>query len=432
MSLARFLESVSDDAPCGPDLEAADDGVFIDYYFGAIDRLPERFVDQVTGEMFDRRTLRVDEETRAIEALLDRSRDLRLLAIGAQFLCLAGRIAPLAEYVDTMAGLLEAHWPHVHPRVENGPVERCNTLELLDVPATMVMPLEYAALAQDRRAGTITLRAHALATGQRTLRAGERAGDASAIMTALRSAENAAAVEASYAAICRLRDALRRIELCCKTAEGGAFAPNFARITPVVAQVEALLAEARPDLAGEAADASEAPPGADGDATDEIPAAPGPAATLPAGAVASHAAARAALAAVEGYFAAMEPSSPALMLVRQAQELIGRPLVQALELLMPDLAAKARITFGTEGGFLLSMERMRALSRPSEDEGAAGDKPAFTVTTREQAAALMAAVEAFYRQTEPSSPIPTLLFKAKTYQGRDFTAILADLFPAQK
>lgn len=432
MNIARFLAPISDDAPCGPDLEAADDGAFIDYYFGAIDRLPERFVDQVSGEMFDRRTLRIDEETRAIEALLDRSRDLRLLAIGAQFLCLAGRIAPLADYVETIAGLLEAHWPHVHPHVENGPVERCNALELLDVPATMVMPLEYAPLAQDRRAGTITLRAHALATGQRTPRAGERAGDASAIMTALRSAENAEAVEASYAAICRLRDGLRRIEVCCKTAEGGAFAPNFARITPLVAQVAALLAEARPDLAGDGAGAPEDAAATDSDDAADSPAAPAAAPALPAGAIASHSGARAALAAVEGYFATMEPSSPALMLVRQAQDLIGKPLVQALELLMPDLAAKARITFGTEGGFLLSMERMRALSRPAEAEGAADDLPAFTVTTREQAAALMGAVEAFYRQTEPSSPIPTLLFKAKTYQGRDFTAILADLFPAQK
>ncbi len=40
---------------------------------------------------------------------------------------------------------------------------------------------------------------------------------------------------------------------------------------------------------------------------------------------------------------------------------------------------------------------------------------------------MLAGVEEFYRRAEPSSPIPMLLGKARSYLNRDFTMILSDL-----
>lgn len=55
------------------------------------------------------------------------------------------------------------------------------------------------------------------------------------------------------------------------------------------------------------------------------------------------------------------------------------------------------------------------------------DEPVI-VENRDQASAMISNVETFFRQTEPSSPVPILLFKAKTFLNRDFSAIINDLF----
>ena len=62
------------------------------------------------------------------------------------------------------------------------------------------------------------------------------------------------------------------------------------------------------------------------------------------GLIKSQAEAAAALLAVETYFAAHEPSSPALILVHQARALVGKPLTHSLEILLPEAAPRAIIT----------------------------------------------------------------------------------------
>ena len=55
----------------------------------------------------------------------------------------------------------------------------------------------------------------------------------------------------------------------------------------------------------------------------------------------------------------------------------------------------------------------------------------FVARTRMQAAELMQATELFYRTAEPSSPIPILLGKARTYVSKDFATILSELIPRE-
>jgi type VI secretion system protein ImpA len=43
----------------------------------------------------------------------------------------------------------------------------------------------------------------------------------------------------------------------------------------------------------------------------------------------------------------------------------------------------------------------------------------------------MQATELFYRAAEPSSPIPVLLSKARTYVSKDFASILSELIPRE-
>lgn len=55
----------------------------------------------------------------------------------------------------------------------------------------------------------------------------------------------------------------------------------------------------------------------------------------------------------------------------------------------------------------------------------------FSARTRGQAAELMQATEQFYRIAEPSSPIPLLLAKARSYVSKDFASILTELLPRE-
>jgi type VI secretion system protein ImpA len=55
----------------------------------------------------------------------------------------------------------------------------------------------------------------------------------------------------------------------------------------------------------------------------------------------------------------------------------------------------------------------------------------FAVASRIDAAHLLTSVETFFRVAEPSSPIPTLLVRARGYFGKDFSAILNELMPPE-
>ena len=148
MKLDDLLAPISDDLPCGEDLLAADDPDFVDYYFNVEDRLPTSYFNLTSGTLFDPRSVDHKGETAQIDALLKRSRDLRLLGIEAKFQILAGRFKGWADAVQGMIGLMRDHPEEVHP---TDPMERQNALEELNANATIVAPLDYAPLITDAR-----------------------------------------------------------------------------------------------------------------------------------------------------------------------------------------------------------------------------------------------------------------------------------------
>ena len=63
------------------------------------------------------------------------------------------------------------------------------------------------------------------------------------------------------------------------------------------------------------------------------------------------------------------------------------------------------------------------------EAGAAAGVAAGPIKTRQDALRSLEAVTLFFRQTEPSSPIPLLLDRAKNLIGKDFLEILASIAP---
>jgi len=141
-------------------------------------------------------------------------------------------------------------------------------------------------------------------------------------------------------------------------------------------------------------------------------------------AFASRAEVDAALAAALGYFAASEPTSPALLLILQARETLGKNLYEVMQLLAPPHADNARVFVGPEGAFTVPVKNLASAPSP-------GLKPAEAppAASRAAALALIDAVAQHMKRAEPSSPVPYLLERAKSLAARDFASLLADLLP---
>ena len=367
-----------------------------------------------------------------------------MLGIQARFQILAGRLHGFCDAFVAIADLLEAHPKDTHPQVSGNNSERRNALEELNTLATVTMPLQYATLVEDRRTGTVNQRMYLLATGDVEPREGEEAGDAGSLLAALSNEANQKEVDKTFEKLDAAKASVARVIAVTKAQEDSPFTPDLEKLDARLGELLDLIIQARPDLGGSSAEAAGESDGDDSVSDEEAgladvgvgSAAPAQASTLSGTVVIpTHSVARVALEVVEQYFATKEPSAAALLLVTQARLLIGKPLVEALDTLLPDHSGQAKIDFGAETGFVISMERLRSLSSevrasagPDADE-AAGQVPDM-IGTRPDAASVIKAVEDFYRRSEPVSPIPILLLKARGYLDKDFHAIVKELMPA--
>jgi type VI secretion system protein ImpA len=450
MSLDWLKEPLSDDAPCGPDLAESDDEAFVDYYYEAESRMPERYFvpgikaenDEFTpGVLFDPRSIKHAKEKETIVGLLKRSRDLRLLSLLARFMVLAGRLEDFVEAVTGIADVLETFPDDVHPLDRS---DQRSALDELGNTGVVGIPLQYVNLAGSAE---VTYRKYLAATGQSDPREGEVGLNPATLTSAIGSPGNRAAVEKSHALLGACADALTRIKGACLRS-ANPFTPNLTGTFEAIADLQNLIKLGRSDLlpwsadakandsgaGAEPADGNEADPGAGADATGQAALPSASSAQVAATTVPNRAAAVQTLRAIELYFAINEPASAALLLVTQSRLLIGKPLIEAIETLLPENAARTKIDFGADTGFVMNMERLRMLSAeaaklapPMADE-APGEMP--TIENRVDVAASLRGVEDFFRAREPASPIPLLLFRARNYLDRDFTAIVNDLIPA--
>lgn len=443
-------DPVSDDAPCGPDLESTDDGPFLDYYYEAESRMPERFyipavesggVVTKPAWLFDRKTVAHKEELAEITKLLQRTRDLRLLSLLARFMVLAGRLPDYAEALVGIADVLEAFPDDVHPK---DVADRRGALEELGSNVSVVFPLQYAEIAGP---GEVSLRRQLVALGTANPRAGEDGLNTGKLTSEIAAPGNRKYVEEAHAALNTALAAMARIRSACLRNDMNPFNPAIEPAELAVKEMLGIIQSGRPDLApwtadGDAPVGEDVAEGGDEDAGDDADgdapvgaAKPAMVAAAVVTKIPNRAAALATIKAIEGYFATHEPSSPALLLVTQSRLLFGKPLVEALETLLPAHAGRAAIDFGAETGFVLDMGRLKMLAgeavSQAQDTSGEDAGPPPEVNSRSDVAGHLSALEEFYRAREPASPIPVLLFRARTYLEKDFSSIVTEIIPAK-
>jgi type VI secretion system protein ImpA len=442
MAIDWLAEAISDDAPCGPDMVANDDDAFVGYYYEAEANLPERyFVPGIKGPndafapgtLFDPKSISHAAEKATILGLLKKTRDLRLLTLLARQQVLAGRMEGFVEALAGIAVLLETYPAEVHP--QNG-ADRRSSLEELTATPTVVTPLQYMNLAGS---GDVSLRKYMAANGQSEKRAGEVELTTGGLLGELGSPSNKQAVDTSFRLVGEALAAIQRIKGACLRGERP-FTLGLAGCVDTLGEMQKLIVQARPDLQAEMAPPPAPEPAGDGaeEAADAPSAPQAVAMTVPSLAptvIPSQGVARQALRAIETYFAQYEQSSAALLLVIQARLLVGKPLIEAIETLLPADAPNVRIDFGADTGFSMSMDRLRMLSKEMASVAAtvpeADPGPPPEITTRAEVAAWLRDVDDYFRKREPASPIPLLLSRAKAYLDKDFGALISELMPAK-
>jgi type VI secretion system protein ImpA len=435
MKLSSFLSPVSSDSVCGPDLDASGDADYFNYVIAAESRLPERFVDLTTGKVFDRSVIDLEREDADIVRLLERSRDLRLAVLRAQFQAVAGTFSGFSDCIELIEGLLATFWHDVHPQLERtGGSFRKQVIEDLNDRSKVLVPLTYSVVLKDRRVGFVSLRTWQLVQKPEMASAGETVVEALALREALSSSEHQASLISTVQCVGHCIGMLGAIRSRFINEGDLEHAPVMAPLVAVLEEIRKMLAEhapavlasAEPDMVAIEEDAPAAPKE---DATHGRPKALMSGEAFP---IASHREAKAALSALEDYFAENEPSSPALILVHQAKRLIGRPLVEAIAALAPARVNSAMLLVDEAAGFSFDMERMQQLTVPitHEDGGilkrfSSGDP---VIKSREKAIGAMLGVELFLTQKEPSSPVPLLLSRSRFLMTHDFSSILKEIF----
>lgn len=416
LDLAELVAPIAPDDPCGPDLDLEGDLDFMNYMARAEGLLPASYFS------FDRNGLDLPAEIAAGAELSKRTRNVQLLALLAKFSILNRDLKGYARRIAAIAELLEARWDDVHPRPFEGDHSfRMGAAQSLDDPAPSVLPLQHAPLFRFGRLGTVSFRAHLVASGELTPRDGEEHPDAGSIDKALNEVELEQLIE-SRDLIGAIRIALERIRAVAIDRGGYELAPKYERLGPLVDKIfewldarilqrdpsQAQNAAATQDEAGGGVQAVHAPPGEVGTVRQVA----------------------AALAALDSYFARTEPSNPALLLVRQAQQLVGKSFLDAMRVLAPSFVDQAAVQIGRSDSFSLPLDRLSEFAMVDESALYEGPEPEpMTVSSRPEAIGLMAAVIGFYARVEPSSPVPFLLERARALAGRDFLAILKDILP---
>jgi type VI secretion system protein ImpA len=469
LDFTELSKPIADDGPCGPDLE--DDTDFMNVTARLEVALPTAYFrrdDEGRQVAFDRSSIEFPAAFADLGKLMARSQDLRLFVLAAKLSILNRDVAGFATCLSAMAEILGAHWEAVHPRAMDGDfIMREVALQGLDELPTVVLPLQHAPLFTSRRIGPFIFRSQLVATGETKLVDGEQHPDAGAIQAAVAEVD-ADDLTAIFGHVSAARDALARLQTIWLEKVGVDHPLGFPRLVALLDQIAGFLdsAVARRVPGHQAAVAAPAANDAQKPAAST--------ASFGSGSLSSILQVKDTLAACLGYFRKTEPSSPAVLLIGQAQQLIGKSLVEVIQIMFPEHIDKAVLEIGELRRFRLPLERLPAPDgsdseagqegydgaseegygdddyggedtgeAEAADEGAGEDSgaaeggteaqaasaPAIVIGNRADAVGAMKAVAAFYRQVEPSHPTPLLMDKACALAQHDFMSLLGNILP---
>jgi type VI secretion system protein ImpA len=325
-------------------------------------------------------------------------------------------LAGFARLFAASSRLLADYWDEVHPRGEDGDFSvRIAQLSTLDDSPVVILPMQYATLAETQRDGVLNFRAQMVAAGDAKLRESESLPNAAAIERILLNCELSELAE-TFKTLRTIKSSIVEMGAILSDRVGFEQRLSFDALSPLVDRmivfIHAALVRRDPSVA----------PVSPVDETKAVAdAAASPAATSE---FASLAEVDAALTAALVYFEKMEPSSAAVLLIGQARHLLGKNLYEVMQVLTPSHADKARIFVGAEAAFTIPVRSIPSNGAEAAPPDRANAEPA---PSRAAALTLIESVAAHLRVTEPSSPLPYLLDRAKALAARDFLTLMKEI-----
>ena len=327
--LEALLRPVSDEARCGPDLDAAGDPAYVELgvaaewkeakYVGEQEVAPAQAPDW--GRL---------KETGA--ALLAVSKDLRIAKHYVAALAYTDGLPGFAAGVRLLRDLLDRYWDALHPVLESPDDDwRKNLVTELNAERGALGGLRAAALAESRKVGRYTVRDIEVLDGAAAPTEGAMVPTAELLREAIRDTELAAANLKLESCREALAD-LKAIQAVFRQHQPGVY-PEFPAVEKLLGRAQALLADA---LGFESA--AEAPSQAGGG--DAAAGEGGP------GRLKSRADARRQLESVCDFLERTEPAHPAPILIRRAARLLDLSFVDIIK----DLAPEAAGTIENLGG----------------------------------------------------------------------------------
>jgi type VI secretion system protein ImpA len=347
----RFLA----DPDTGDDLEF--DRAYVALQSAAQGKAEQQFGDTIVpAEDPDWR----DVEAQSL-ALLERSRDIRIIALLAVARLHTQGLVAYAAGVGLIASLLDSHWDTVHPRLDpeddNDPTMRANAVLGIGHPGRVLKLLREVPLARSTRAGRFGWRQIALALN--LIEADPEAETPTeAAVTAAFADSNPAWLQEVRDAVAGLGRDLKAINAAFEEKAGYGTSPDLTRLEKQVADMQRVMDRFKAVPADaplleempEAEDAAAEP--ADGGAA---PAPAGGARRAGGGSFASVLALREAntreealhlMEIVCGYYERHEPSSPLPLLIRRALRLADKNFLDILRDLAPDGVQQAQVIVG--------------------------------------------------------------------------------------
>ena len=347
---AIMLPDLSDEAPAGANLE-------LDPEFDALERAAQGKPETQYGDTITPATPPDWKETETVAlALLERTRDLRVMTLLAVARLHLSGVPGFAEALSQIRWQLENRWPQIHPQLDpednHDPVLRANALLRLGDPANVLRPLRDLPVAGAIAKGLISWRDIAIARGLLEPEPGRQKQSEAAIRSAFQ--------ETAPDRLRTLRDAVERaldevdaIPAAFDAQAGPGTGPNFSDLAKLLGDIRkelptipAVLAEAPEEAHAEPLQPDEAQDAEEQAPVERPPPARGPTSVRSIAAVTSREDALHLLELASNYFRANEPSSPLPMLIDRARRLATMDFLDILRDLAPDGLGQAQIVAG--------------------------------------------------------------------------------------
>lgn len=337
-ALAAWLTPVSEDDPCGPDLEYDND--FLALTQAATGKAETQFSPAEPPDWPAVRSL--------AESLNERSRDLRVARYWLRARLHMDGLAVLAPGLRLFEQMMLNWWDELHPRLDDGDAfARLNVLAELGSANTLLGAVRQSLVLNDRSIGQISVREVEIALGRLSPRDDESPPSRAQIESMLRDAADSHAEIATQAASALA--ALDALDECLSTRVGFGERPDYSALRDMLAAVQAVSPDTTTDtdalLAGLDDDTS------DSTANDDEPAPRRSRSRTGAGglgSVESREDAVRAIGLICNYLERSEPTNPAANLLRRAQRLIDRNFLQLVREFAPEAVGEVARILGVD------------------------------------------------------------------------------------